>query len=127
MYFNRRKSKPKSKTKEMRPDYEAAFLSQIRERGLPEPVREYRFIPNRRYRFDFAWVNLKMTVEIEGGTWSRVNTGRHTRGSGFQRDCIKYNTAALLGWKVFRFPSNMILSGQAISFLEDAFSAINNA
>jgi len=79
-----------------------------------EYVREYRFHPVRRWRFDFAFEG-KIAAEIEGGTYSR---GRHTRGSGFIKDCEKYNTAAAMGWRVFRFPGEMVKDGSAIAFLE---------
>lgn len=69
------------------------------------PVPEFQFLVKRRFRFDRAWVSQKVAVELEGGTWSR---GRHTRGSGFERDCHKYNIAALAGWRVLRFTSTML-------------------
>lgn len=68
-------------------------------------LREYRFAPPRRFRFDFADPVTLIAVEIEGGNWTG---GRHTRGSGFEMDCKKYNLAALRGWKVFRFTSGML-------------------
>ncbi len=67
------------------------------------------------WRFDFAWPDLKLAVEVEGGTW---NGGRHTRGKGFEEDCIKYNAAMLLGWNVARFTSGMITSGKALETIE---------
>ena len=35
-----------------------------------ELVREYKFHPTRKWRFDFAHVATKTAIEIEGGTWS---------------------------------------------------------
>ena len=35
------------------------------------------------------------------------------------KDCIKYNTAAARGWKVFRFPGEMVEDGSALQFLMD--------
>lgn len=69
------------------------------------PEREYRFHPTRKWRFDFAYVAEKIAIECEGGTWQG---GRHTRGEGFERDCEKYNTAAVLGWRVLRFTAGML-------------------
>lgn len=74
-----------------------------------EPVREYRF-GEGRHRFDFAWPDLKMAAEVEGGTWAG---GRHSTGKGFAADCRKYNAAALAGWRVFRFTGDQVRSGYA--------------
>ncbi len=71
----------------------------------PELIKEYRFHPVRLWRFDRAIPELKIAVEIEGAVWVG---GRHTRGSGFIDDCVKYNTAAALGWTVFRLPEALI-------------------
>jgi very-short-patch-repair endonuclease len=90
---------------------EETFALHIRAHKLPEPVREHKFDAIRKWRFDFAWPDLMIAVEIEGGTWSG---GRHTRGAGFENDCIKYNAATSQGWAVYRFTSKMIESGQAI-------------
>lgn len=72
--------------------------------GAP-PVREYRFKPERKWRFDFAWPTAKIAVEIEGGTRHR---SRHTSGAGFQADCEKYNEAAFHGWLVLRLTTEMV-------------------
>ena len=96
---------------------ERALEFQIRVAGLPEPEREYRFWPGRRFRFDFAWPDKMIAVEVEGGQWVR---GRHQRGAGFAADTEKYNEAAILGWCVLRFPTNAINSGRALATLERA-------
>ena len=90
----------------------------IRYVDLPEPEREYRFDTVRRWRFDFAWPSLKLAVECEGGTWMKKS--RHTSGAGFEKDCEKYNAAALQGWKVLRFTTGMITSGEALNTIEQA-------
>jgi len=69
--------------------------------------REYRFNSARRWRFDFALVDHKIAVEVEGATWA---AGRHTRGAGYAKDCEKYNSAACLGWTVLRYTSDMVNS-----------------
>jgi very-short-patch-repair endonuclease len=68
--------------------------------GLPAPVAEYRFHPARKWRFDYAWPDHKLAVEIDGGVWAQ---GRHTRGAGFIADQQKTNAAALLGFFVLRY------------------------
>jgi len=75
------------------------------------PTKEHRFHPDtKKWRFDFAWEDVKVAVEIEGGIWTN---GRHTRGKGFIEDCDKYNAAAELGWAVFRFTEKHLRSSPA--------------
>ena len=70
------------------------------------PETEYQFHNKRKWRFDFAFPEEKVAVEIEGGTFGRKS--RHTTGTGYAADCEKYNTATLNGWRVFRFTGKMI-------------------
>jgi very-short-patch-repair endonuclease len=100
---------------------EEMFALHARASHLPEPQREHRFAPPRRWRFDFAWADRMIAVEIEGGVWTG---GRHTRGSGFEADAVKYNTAALMGWKVFRFTGGMVKSGAAIATVIEALKEV---
>lgn len=100
---------------------EEMFAMHAKASRLPEPAREHRFAPPRRWRFDFAWPDRLIAVEIEGGVWTG---GRHTRGSGFEADAQKYNTAALMGWKVFRFTGGMVKSGAAIATVIEALKEV---
>lgn len=100
-------------------DLEETLAFQIRATGLPEPVREYRFAPPRRWRVDFAWPNVALLVEVEGGHWTG---GRHTRGAGFDKDCEKYNEAGLLAWRLIRVTSTHIKSGQAVEWIKRALT-----
>lgn len=80
---------------------------------FPEVIvqREYRFdIPKegekqRKWRFDFAYPDIKLAIEVEGGIWLG---GRHVHPIGFSKDCEKYNAAAKQGWRVFRLVPQMI-------------------
>lgn len=123
---------------------EQRLLGQVRQAGLPEPCVEYRFHPERRWRFDMAWPELHLAVEIEGGIFGRAvrcqncgsivrqrshkgfaivySGGRHNRGQGYERDLEKYNQAVMLGWRLLRFSKTMIETGQAIESLKCALS-----
>lgn len=92
---------------------------QIAFAGLPAPVPEFRFAPPRRWRFDYAWPALMLAAEIEGGTWTG---GRHVRGRGYERDCEKYNAAAVLGWRVLRVTTAMVRDGRALELLRVEFA-----
>ena len=84
---------------------EKEFELIIRGMKLNGYQKEFRFHPKRRWRFDFAWPDKMVAVELEGGTWTG---GRHTRGKGFRNDCEKYNSAAFLGWTVIRLTTDMV-------------------
>ena len=36
---------------------------------------------------------------------------------GFERDCRKYSHAAILGWRVLRFTTDMVMSGEGIDLV----------
>lgn len=72
----------------------------------PQPVAEYRFHDKRRYRFDFAFPEHKVAVEIEGGIYMR--RGGHSTGGGITRDIEKGNLAVSEGWRVLRFTGPML-------------------
>jgi very-short-patch-repair endonuclease len=91
----------------------------IRTWGLPPPEREYRFHPTRRWRFDRAWPEFKLAVEIEG-VIGAGRGGRHQRPVGMARDAEKYNAAQLAGWTVLRFTPAQIKAGYAIREVECA-------
>lgn len=84
-----------------------------------EYEREFRFHPTRRWRFDFAIPDKMLAIEVEGGGWSN---GRHTRGSGFEKDLEKYGEAMALGWNVYRCSPSMVKSGVALSTIEKIIS-----
>jgi hypothetical protein len=74
--------------------------------GLPEPVAEYPprgtgapppIVPGRRFRSDWAWPALQVTVEVEGGRW-KAGGGRHNTDADYE----KYNLYQLEGWQVYR-------------------------
>ena len=94
---------------------ERSFCYWLKIRGLPMPVAEYVFAPPRRWRFDFAYLNEKIGVELEGGIFIQ---GAHTRGEHFESDCEKYNTAVLLGWRVLRFTEKDLRHGEAMIVIE---------
>ena len=88
---------------------EEAVCAQLTAHGVAFE-REFRFDPERRWRFDVALPPQLIAVEIEGGIWSG---GRHTRPRGYLADLEKYNRAAELHWRVLRFSTAHALDGTA--------------
>lgn len=100
---------------------EELFALQVRLAELPSPVREYAAIPGRRYRWDFAWPEQRVLVEINGGTYAHMG---HSTGIGIARDYEKNNLAVLAGWRTFAFDRRMVESGEAVTFVGKALGLI---
>jgi hypothetical protein len=104
---------------------------QLEQAGIPFE-REYRFHPERKWRSDFiAWHPAasqydpeygRLLIEIDGGSWV---AGRHTRGTGFEKDAEKLNAAAELGYRVLRYTPRMIESGEALEQIRRILSMKN--
>ena len=77
----------------------SVVLAYFKAQGIPEPVPEYRFFPDRKFRFDFAWPQQGLALEVEGGIFTH---GAHGSISGMLRDGEKYNLAATFGFRVLR-------------------------
>ena len=101
--------------------YERELEFQMRAAKLPPPQAQYRFAPPRRWTFDFCWLDRMLAVEVEGGIWTK---GRHTRGKGYERDCEKYNAAALSGFRVLRVTTGMVKDGRALNVVERAIQTV---
>lgn len=107
---------------------ERAFDTQFIRLGhdLPAPVKNFKFSKTRRWKFDRAWPDYKVAVELEGtrprplrchncgvevraikgdGSFGAVIRiyGWHQRFSRFKSDKVKYNAAVRAGWFILRF------------------------
>jgi len=112
-------------------DYPLQLANQLILAGLPSPTFEPTFYPARKWRFDLCWQQFFIAVEIDGAIWKTINkktgelsTGRHNQPKGFIEDCNKLNHAALLGYRVFRFPTEHVRSGQAKRFMLKVFDTL---
>lgn len=75
-------------------------IEMVLKHGGYDYVKELKFHPSRKWRFDFAIESLRIAIEYEG---IMSEKSRHTTITGMSADCDKYNAAQLLGWKVLRF------------------------
>ena len=101
---------------------EAELALQIKALGLPEPIREYQAIKGRKFRFDFAWLEHKLLVEVNGGTYTK---GAHSTGAGIARDYEKANLAQLAGWRVLLFDGKSVKDGTAVEVIRQALESID--
>lgn len=76
-------------------------LMSLKQKGLiTDFVTEHKFDSMRKFRFDWAIIDLKIAIEYEGIISEK---SRHTSMDGFSNDCVKYNLAIANGWKVLRY------------------------
>ena len=124
------KSHSPKKIKRLPSNLENSFCFQLSQANLPKPTRELQFHPERRWRFDFAFEEYQVAVELEGGTYlhGKVTQGkkqksRHLTPTGFYADCQKYAEAGILGWLVIRADAKMIKNGEALTLTKRAIEA----
>lgn len=92
------------------------FKLACKDRGIPLPVREFRFAaPERDWEADFAWPEERVILEVEGGAWAG---GRHTRGSGYLEDMTKYNAMTLRGYRLVRCTPQTLNAVETLDMIE---------
>lgn len=93
---------------------------QIKAAKLPEPVRQYYYARPRKLRADFAWPELRLLVEVQGGVWNRKAHGSIT---GILADIDRLNAATMGGWRLLRVTPEMVKFGPALALIERALRA----
>ena len=97
-----------------------SFYRALIARYFPSVVPEYSFYPARKWKSDYAIVEHKILIEIEGGVWTQ---GRHTRGEGYSDDLIKYNMANKLGFMLLRYTPQQL--GELEADMEELYKKIS--
>ncbi len=115
-------AKPPAERKRKPVSQERTFAFQCKASKLPVTA-QYRFgqskHPQSKRRVwiaDFAFLDSKVMVEIDGGI--HIPGMGHSRGSGISRSMTKQNDAALLGFFTLRFTPAEVKSGAAIAFTQ---------
>lgn len=96
-------------------------LTFFEEWHLEPPRLEYRFHLTRLWRFDFAWPNQRVALEVEGGIFKGQG---HASINGILRDLEKYNEAAILGWRVLRRLPDKLCTAETVNLI---FRALESA
>lgn len=86
--------------------------------GLSAPVPEYRFC-ERGWRLDWAWVEDKIAIEIQGGLFVQ---GRHNQGASLVKEYEKLNEAQVMGWRVFLVTPQQVNNGLAFELVKRALT-----
>ena len=112
-------AKPKRKQPAKKSVGEATLAQQIRALKLPEPVRQYRPVKDRKFQVDFAWPELGLIVEVEGGAY--MDRGAHGWGKPLEDNYRRHNRLKLEGWLLLQYSTEMVKSGEAIRAIEEYF------
>ena len=78
-------------------------------------VREHKFHPTRRWRFDFCWPEAKIAVEYDGIMFGHAS---HSSLGGILRDAEKINEAQRLGWRIFRANAKNVKDGTFFTLID---------
>jgi hypothetical protein len=70
-------------------------------------VNEYAFCPPRKFRADFAHIESRVLIDIQGGVWMK-GSSKHSSGVGITRDCEKLFLASSNGYATFYLTDGMI-------------------
>lgn len=100
---------------------EIAFSRQMSMANLPEWKTEFYFHVDRRWRLDFAWPDVKVGVEIHGGTYSK-SPWAHRNGTQLHGAYEKMNAAQTAGWIVLQLDEKHVRSGDGLTMLFDALA-----
>jgi very-short-patch-repair endonuclease len=87
--------------KEKKPRADDLLFDALKGAGF-SPEREHFLNEHRGFRFDFAWPEIKLAVEVDGAGYG------HQQISARIKDMEKINAATELGWKVLVYPTSRI-------------------
>lgn len=93
---------PRSTTKSTA---ETRLSTALRELGLPV-WSQYQFHPERGWRLDLAFPDVKLGVEVDG-SW-------HNDHQGQRRDKQKRNAAVEMGWRILAYPAREVCTNKRL-------------
>ena len=100
---------------------ERTFRSWCAIQGFPRPEPEYRILSDRKFRWDWAWPDKRVALEIQGGVWVH---GKHGRGSGIVKDHEKMNLAVVAGWRVLQVQPKNLMTTQTAQWIRALLEAV---
>ena len=85
---------------------------------------EHKFHKTRRWRMDYAHLDLLIYLEVEGGHWVKGGGG-HNRAQGRIDDIEKQHHAVLAGWIPIICTPDEIKKGTAYHLVENALISLS--
>lgn len=94
-------------------------------------VVEYRFHPVRRWRFDYAFPDKKVYLEVDGGIFGfyvtnkttgerKLILGGHNYGGQIRNEHAKRNAATVMGWRGVWCEPKFLLGDMTLRILKEA-------
>lgn len=102
-------AKKRKGTKRGPSELELLIAQQITILEFPNPEREFKHIPGREFRLDFAWPDLHLGLEVQGMV--------HRIKGRFKADSEKRALGLIHGWRVLEVTGDDIRSGRAAAWL----------
>jgi len=111
------------------PDYVLEYFKKV---GIKDRcVVEYRFHPVRRWRFDYAFPDKKVYLEVDGGIFPfyvtdkttgerKLIVGGHNYGGQIRNEHAKRNAATLMGWRGVWCEPKWLLGDMTLRILKEA-------
>ena len=105
-----------------KPDYEgelaAIFDAEIEDKYVRQhPVLNPK--TKRHWHLDFAFLEYRLCVEVDGGTWGK---SIHGYGKPYQAQCYRTLMLTIQGWVICRVTPELIRGGQALEWVKFALS-----
>lgn len=97
------------------PSLEDSLDAQLRAMSI-NLERQYRWMPNRKYRADFAHPKTRLLVELDGAA--------HRIKGRFDDDIRKSQDALLCGWRLLRISTRQVRTGEAADVVRRAIDMV---
>lgn len=104
-------------------DVEALLAFQLRAFKIDFKT-QYKFHDERKWRFDFAFPEHRLAVEVQGITGinyskrGKAFVGGHQSPQGVKNDLEKFDEAMRLGWRVYCCEQEMVDTGRALRTIQ---------
>ena len=83
-----------------------ALAQELAELDLPAPERQHALAPGDRHRLDFAWPELSLCAEVDGGNYAGL---AHTRPPDYQRR----RSIVAAGWACYWIHADEVMRNAA--------------
>lgn len=93
-------------------NYEARLVQDLVLGGLPAPRTQYRWHPDRKFRADISYPDVRLLIEIDGAA--------HRIKGRFHDDILKSQEAVLQGWTLLRIATSQVRDGSAVWIVSGA-------